>query len=255
MMPMNNAIDVTRVRFRKIAALREAYRGEMNCQIVHDSWHERGFTDTYIFKVNGRVVGYGSVGGSPGEPREILKEFFVLPDWRAMAAPLCRALIVTSGATTIEAQTNDRLLSMMLWDVGTNVTSDTILFADAVTTNLHVPGTTLRRLAKRERSRVFAHTEEPVGDWGLEQDGCVVATGGLFFHYNPPYGDIYMEVAAPHRGKGLGSFLVQELKRIAREGGHIPAARCGTGNVSSRLALQRAGMLPCARVLRARLAA
>ena len=48
--------------------------------------------------------------------------------------------------------------------------------------------------------------------------------------------------------------LVQELKRIAREGGHTPSARCGSTNVPSRLTLQRAGMLPCARILRGRLA-
>jgi GNAT superfamily N-acetyltransferase len=38
----------------------------------------------------------------------------------------------------------------------------------------------------------------------------------LFFHYNPPYGDVYMEVAEPFRRRGLGAYLVQELKRIVR---------------------------------------
>jgi GNAT superfamily N-acetyltransferase len=80
-----------------------------------------------------------------------------------------------------------------------------------------------------------------------------VATGGLFFHYNPPYGDIYMEVAAAHRRRGLGSYLVQELKRLCREMGCVPAARCNTANVASRLALQRAGMFPCARIVQGRL--
>jgi GNAT superfamily N-acetyltransferase len=235
--------------------MREEYRREMNCQIVHDSWHERGFTDSYILKVDGRLVGYGSVGGSPGEPRVVVKEFFVLPDCRGMAAPVFRGLIEKSGATTIEAQTNDRLLSLLLWDHAANVISDTVLFADATTTNVRLPGTILRRLAKADRVRSFPHTTEPVGDWGLEQEGRIVATGGLFFHYNPPYGDIYMEVAATHRRRGLGSLLVQELKRIAREGGHVPAARCSSDNLASRLTLERAGMLPCARILRGRLAA
>jgi GNAT superfamily N-acetyltransferase len=62
-----------------------------------------------------------------------------------------------------------------------------------------------------------------------------------------------MEVDEAHRRKGLGSYLVQELKRIAREGGHTPAARCNSDNIPSRLALERAGMLPCARILRGRI--
>jgi GNAT superfamily N-acetyltransferase len=76
----------------------------------------------------------------------------------------------------------------------------------------------------------------------------------MFFHYNPPYGDIYMEVSAPHRRKGLGSYLVQELKRICRDMGCVPAARCGQDNMASRLTLQRAGLLPCARIVRGRIA-
>ena len=113
----------------------------------------------------------------------------------------------------------------------------------------------LRKLGRRERSSVFRHMMEPVGDWGLEHNGMVVATGRLFFHYNKTYGDIYMEVAAAYHRQGLGSYLVQELKRIAREGGHTPSSRCNSTNVPSRLTLQRAGMLPCARIRRGRLAA
>jgi hypothetical protein len=52
------------------------------------------------------------------------------------------------------------------------------------------------------RETVFRHEREPVGDWGLEYDGRLVATGGLLYHYNPPYGDLYMEVSAPYRLKG-----------------------------------------------------
>lgn len=249
---MNDSIAVTRVAVRAIAAMRAEYRREMNCQIVHDSYHERGFTDSYTIAMGGRVVGYGSVAGSPGK-RDVIKEFFVLPDWRGLALRFLRDLIATSRATTIEAQTNDPLLSVLFWDFATDVTTDTILFEDAVTAALAAPGAILRPIPRAERPEVFTHAVEPVGDWGLEQDGRIVATGGLLFHYNEPYGDIHMEVDEGHRRKGLGSYLVQELKRIAREGGHTPAARCNSDNVPSRLALQRAGMLPCARILRGRI--
>jgi GNAT superfamily N-acetyltransferase len=246
--------EVFAAELEAILAMRAEYRREMDCQIVHDSWHARGFTSSYLLRVDGEVVGYGSVGGSPGDPRDTLKEFFVRPHARRAALPLFRQLVKTSGARQVAAQTNDLLLSLMLYDCAVDVTSETILFADGATTVYPPPDVELRRIAGAEQDGVFPHAVEPVGDWGLERGGEIVATGGILRHYNPPYGDIYMEVAAPHRRQGLGSYLVQELKRICYEGGVIPAARCNQDNVGSRLTLQRAGLLPCARIVRGRLA-
>jgi GNAT superfamily N-acetyltransferase len=89
----------------------------------------------------------------------------------------------------------------------------------------------------------------PVGDWVIDVAGVVVATGGLMFHYNPPYSDIYMEVAPAWRERGIGAFLVQELKRVSYEMGKTPAARCPAWNVASRRTLQRAGMAACAWII------
>jgi GNAT superfamily N-acetyltransferase len=246
--------DVTRVELDAILAMREEYRREMDCQIVHDSWHARGFTSSYLLKFDGDAVGYGSVGGAPGDARDILKEFFVRPDDRRHALPLLHELIAVSGARRIEAQTNDVLLALMTYDCAVDLTSDTILFADSATTSHAPPNAVLRRISEADRATVFAHSVEPVGDWGLVHEGEIAATGGVFYHYNPPHGDVYMEVAAPHQRKGLGTYLVQELKRICSETGSIPAARCHEDNLASRRTLQRAGLLPCARILRGRIA-
>jgi GNAT superfamily N-acetyltransferase len=145
------------------------------------------------------------------------------------------------------------LLSLMLYDCAVGLTSPTILFADASTTSHDAPGVTLRPPSTEDRENAFSHAVEPVGDWGLEIEGAIVATGGLLFHYNPPYGDIYMEVDERFGRRGLGSFLVQELKRICRLGGHEPAARTGRNNIASRRTLQRAGMFPCARIVSGRI--
>lgn len=247
-------IDVAQVPLAAILGLREEYRREMDCQIVHDSWHARGFTDSYLFRVEGQIVGYGSVGGAPGEPQDTIKEFFVLPRSRGAALPLFRQLVATSGARSIEAQTNDVLLSLMLYDCAVDLVSEAILFADAVTTTYPPPGVTFRQVSDAERASVFPHTVEPVGEWGLACHHEIAATGGILCHYNPPYGDIYMEVANPYRRRGFGSYLVQELKRVCYEMGHIPAARCRQGNHASRLTLQRAGMFPCARIVHGRIA-
>lgn len=230
--------------------MREEYRREMNCQIVHDSWHSRGFTSAYLLYLEGQLVGYGCVGGAPREPRETVKEFFVFPPARGSALQLFRRLIDASAARAIEAQTNDRLLLLMLLDCATELSSSTILFSDGATSTLTAPAVEFRRLTPPDRESVFEHTREPVGEWGLEHNGQIVATGGMMFHYNPPYADLYMEVHAPYQRRGFGSYLVQELKRVCHESRSIPAARCDQTNVASRRTLERAGMFPCGRIVR-----
>jgi GNAT superfamily N-acetyltransferase len=245
-----STLSVDLATLAEIRDLRDAYRREMDCQIVHDSWHARGFVTSYLLRVDGRIAGYGSVGGPPGDLRRTIKEFHVVPELRGLALPLFRALAAASRADHVEAQTNDTLLLLMLLDSAGAVTSEIVLFSDAITTSLAVAGVSFRQLNEEDRARVFAHSFEPIGDYGLELNGEIVGTGGLLYHYNPPYGDIYMEVAPAHRGRGLGSFLVQELKRLCYEGGHTPAARCRHTNIASRKTLQRAGMFPCARLVR-----
>jgi len=242
-------IDVSLVPAEKTLALRELYRQEMNCQIVLDSWHGRGWTDSYSLRLDDRVVGYGLVGGVRAEHKEIITEFYVLPVHRRFALPLFRRLAEISQARSVEVQTNDTLLTLMLFDCAEKIESNVILFHDALTTSLAIPGVSFRKVLEEDREQIVAQKLDADAEWMLEADGVAVATGGLLFHYNIPYGDIYMAVAEPFRRRGYGSYLVQGLKRTGYEMGKIPAARCNASNVASRATLQKAGMLPCARVL------
>jgi GNAT superfamily N-acetyltransferase len=243
-------VSVEHVDLEAILPMREDYRREMRCQIVHDCWHARGYTDSFLLRSDGVVVGYGAVGGAPGDPRTTLKEFYVLPERRGEALALCHELVQVSDAATIEAQTNDRLLVLMLLDCASALESETVIFEDAVTVHVEQPGVVFRRLTAAERAAAFPHTFEPVGDWALFEGRLMVASGGFLTHYNPPYADIHMEVAQTHLRRGLGTFIVQELKRVCREAGYVPAARCHETNVGSRRALERAGMWPCARIVK-----
>jgi GNAT superfamily N-acetyltransferase len=235
-----------------VLPLRELHREEMNCQIVHDSFPARGLSDPFLLQVDGQTAGYGFIANR--FPPNTVDEFFVLPEYRGEALPLFRELVAVSGATKVRAQTNDRLLLLMLYDCGRRISSDTILFADAFTSALTCPDGVFRHMTNAEMAEVFKHHHEPVGDWVIESDGRVVGTGGMLFHYNPPYGDLFMEVAEPYRLRGFGSYLIQELKRVCYEMGKVPAARCNVKNVASRRTLQRAGMLPCGRILLADIA-
>jgi GNAT superfamily N-acetyltransferase len=225
------------------------YRQEMNCQIRHDAHHGRGFTSIYLVRYQDSIAGYGCVGDSDTRGTEVVSEFYVTPPYRAQALPLFRSLLAHSGATRVSAQTNDRLLALLLYDCcrPDSITSDVILFEDSAVTALPAPpGVTVWRVPVEEPPTSLQHGRE---DAVAELDGETVGTGGFMCHYNPPYGDVYMEVVEAHRGKGIGSYLVQEIKRACYETGRRPSARCNATNVASRRTLQKAGFLPCARLL------
>jgi GNAT superfamily N-acetyltransferase len=240
------ALQVVRTEADVVAPLRELHRQEMNCQIVHDSFLARGLSDPYLIRIDGKVAGYGLVANRFN--RDAVDEYYITPSLRRQALPAFRQLIKVSGATKIRVQTNDRLLLLMLYDCARNVTSDTVLFADAFTSSLTCDGA-FRRITDEERATLFKPDNEAPGDHCIEYGGSVIATGGVLFHYNPPYGDIFMDVEKSHRRRGFGSFLVQELKRTCYEMGKVPAARCNIKNVASRRTLEKAGMLPCGRIL------
>jgi GNAT superfamily N-acetyltransferase len=199
--------------------------------------------------MDGRIAGYGLVGNVGAAPKNIVVEFYVLPGRRAAALPLFRHLAVVSGARSVEVQTNDVLFTLMVYDCARQIESAVVLFHDGLTTHLKPSGATFRRIEGTDWEQVIAQKLDADAEWMIEADGVPAATGGILFHYNVPYGDIYMSVAEPFRRRGFGSYLVQELKRTCYEMGRIPAARCNTSNEASRATLQKAGMLPCARVL------
>jgi RimJ/RimL family protein N-acetyltransferase len=227
----------------------------MNAQIVHDSWHRRGRTSLWSLSEALAQLGYVALGGHSGEPKDTVKEFYLVPHVRHRAEELFAAALWVVQPKWVEAQTNDPFLGPLLPRFAPASEPLVHLFEDGGRTTLAAPGVTLRRIDPAEHAGIFPHSIEPIGDWGLDRAGRVVATGGLFFHYNPPYGDIYMEVAPDQRGQGLASFLVQELRRHARAGGHIPAARCNLDNVASRRALERGGMRLCGQIVRGAIAA
>jgi len=245
-------ITASECNLETIRPWRDEYRREMSCQIIHDSIHVRsGWTREFMLRIGDAPVGYGSLAVSgPWKEKPTLYEFHVLRQHRSRAFDLFEALRSASGAVAIETQSNDPQLTIMLHAYGRNVISEAILFEDGITTSLAPPpGCALRRRVEEDSGRMFTHHAEPVGDWLIDADGAIAATGGILYHYNRPYGDIYMEVAEPFRRRGIGAYLVQELKRVCYEGGSVPAARTGTDNLPSRQTLQKAGFVPCGHIL------
>ena len=107
-------IQVRRAAFPEVVDLRELYRREANCQIIHDLALVRGNADPYLLFVDARIAGYGGVWNKHYEHQ--LMEFYTLPAVRRLALPMFRALLAGSGATRIEAQIDIPLLLLLLYD-------------------------------------------------------------------------------------------------------------------------------------------
>jgi GNAT superfamily N-acetyltransferase len=153
------------------------------------------------------------------------------------------ALLCASRVRHIECQSNDELLTSLLLEFGRNIRSDVVLFEDHVTTNLAVPGASVRR--RRPEEAMFDHHGEPEGDYVVDVEGTIFASGGFLLHYNPPFADLYMETQAAARRRGYASLLLQEVKKACYESGRVPAARTSLDNYGSRAALLKAGMRIC----------
>lgn len=244
-------ITVQQVPLQDIAAMREAFRAEMNCQIVHDSIHHRhGWTLEFALAEGDRTVGYASLAvNGPWRNRPTFYELYVAPDRRSRAYALFEAFLTTTQPAAFEVQSSDVLTTTMALTFARDIATERVVFRDHSTTMHVLPGATLGCVTAAEDIQAAIAARQGGGEWELDVDGTRVGKGGILFHYNPPYGDVYMEIDEGFRRRGYGSYLVQELKRICCELGAIPAARCDPTNTASQRTLQRAGFLPNAHVM------
>jgi GNAT superfamily N-acetyltransferase len=244
-------ISVRVCELDEIKTLREGYREEMHCQIIHDSIHTRpGWTIEYALDLARSVVGYGSVAvAGPWKKSHALYEFYVKREYRHQIFDLFEALLAKCGAATIETQTNDPILAVMLHTFVQSVRAEAILFEDQFQTRLMPEGCGFRKTGAGDVERLKMLELDETAHWVVTLDGHIAGAGGVLYHYNRPYGDIYMKIAEPFRRRGLGAYLVQELKAACRTGGSVPAARCNVANRASRRTLQKAGFVPCGNLI------
>jgi GNAT superfamily N-acetyltransferase len=233
--------EVIKTDLTQILPLRNLFLQENNFQIRYNACHQRGWTDSYLFTYNEEIVGYGAVKGNEDiSDRDTIFEFYILPSFRNLTSLAFSALLHSSGADFIECQSNDRLLTSLLYQYGQNINSNVILFEDHINTSFSIDNVVFRK--RDTNDIVFEHRSEPVGDYVLELNKEIAATGGFLLHYNFPFADLYMEVKEEHRQKGLGNFLIQELKQQCYLTGRVPAARCNIENAASRATLLKGGL-------------
>ena len=234
-----------------IAQLRDIYRHEMHCQIIQDSLHTRsGWTTPYLLKVDGAPAGYGAVAhAGPWKDKPTIFEFFVLPGQRHRTIRLFREFVTASGTRSIETQTNGTVLGVLVQSFCPAVVAEAIVYEDGYRTSISMPRAVVRSVTPDDATQIAAGQLDGGAKWLLQLGDEIVGTGGILYHYNRPYGDIFMAIAEPFRRRDLGAFLVQELKRVCYEQGSVPAARCNVDNTASQLTLQKAGFVPCGNIV------
>ncbi|MBK9015259.1 MAG: GNAT family N-acetyltransferase [Saprospiraceae bacterium] len=240
-------IEAIKTTLAEIEPLRAMFLQEHNFQIRYNACHERGWSDSWLLVVEGEQVGYGSVKGKEDlGSRDAVFEFFLLPEYRKTTSLAFAKLLAASGATHIECQSNELMLTSLLFEFSRSIRSEVVLFEDHHATERAMPDAVFRT---REPQSKFSHRLEPVGDYVLEKDGKVIATGGFMTHYNPPFADLYFEVEENYWGKGFASFLLQEIKKECYRSDRVPAARCSIQNQASRGAMTNAGLRVCGFIL------
>src|SRR5687768_3199135 len=166
-------IEIIKTNLEEIKAFRVLFLQENNFQFICDKCHYYGWADTYLFTINGTKAGYGSVWGTnKREDRDAIFEFYLLKPFRKMAELVFPQFHYLSGAVYIESQSNDPLLSSMLYQFSQNINAEAILFKDAFETNLQIPGISFGRKTIRESSGADE------GDYIVMQNGEIAAGGG-----------------------------------------------------------------------------
>ena len=194
---------------------------------------------------DGAKAGYGSVWGSElRQDRDAIFEFYLTKHFEKLADVFFEALSSAFGATLVECQSNESLLSTMLYQFTENINAEAILFADDFQSKLAMADAVFGREDFENENK------SDVGGYFLKQNGEVVATGGFMLNYNKPYADIYMDVKEPCRQKGFGSLMVQKLKREIYLTDRVPSARCNVNKKASKATLLKAGFKVCGALLK-----
>jgi RimJ/RimL family protein N-acetyltransferase len=173
-------------------------------------------------------------------------EFFLRDDAQDLASEAFDLLVSESGATEFEAQTNITPMNTLLEKKCVDIKDENLLFCSGSDSGA------FKDTARMFDERTFRHRRAgdtgPDGAWVVEINKRVVAAGGFLRHYNPPFGDIFMEVIPEYRRQGIGSYLVFKLRQHAAEVGIEPAARCDADNDASKRTLEKGGMTCCGRL-------
>ena len=233
-------VIITKSDLQEITPFRILFLHENNFQFVHNKCHEYGWADVYLFTIIDMKAGYGCVWGlNKRTDRDTVFEFYLLPTFRKYADIFFTKLCLIAEVTYIQSQTNDLLLTALVYQYSRNIFAESILFKDSFQTNFICNDVVFEKVVEKKNEHPDAR------EYLLTLHGEEIANGGLMLNYNKPYADLYYEVKEPHRNKGYGAYMIQELKKQAYLMNCVPAARCNVDNIISKTILLKSGFTIC----------
>lgn len=212
------------------------------------------------------------------DPDNVLLRFHLVKDYQAQAQEIVRRVIATHTIQQTIASTIEPLYFSLCLDLQSAITPHSYLFRD----NTHVEqaarlNTSIFRKAElrelEEITRFYHANIEGPGAWiepflhahitheelyilydegekrGDEQ--TLVATGECIpSEMQPRYADLGMVVARAYRGRGLGSFVLTQLKKQCYAAGRQPICSCAAENRASKKAIENAGFISEHRIVK-----
>jgi len=98
----------------------------------------------------------------------------------------------------------------MLHVFARNLRTESILFEDGFQTSLCPQGASFRAATASDAALLQRLELDENAGWVATMHGEIAGVGGVLYHYNRPYGDVYMKVAEPFQRLGLGAMKFQQ---------------------------------------------
>jgi GNAT superfamily N-acetyltransferase len=192
-----------------------------------------------------------------------LLRFHLQEDYRQRAQEIFSWIISTCRIQHAIASTIEPLYFSLCLDFQQSMSLHSYLFRDQkrITLSSHLEQSTLRKAEEKDWDDVLhfyqANTEGP-GDWiegflhrrfdreelfVFSEQQRVVAMGECITSQQQPYADLGMVVARSYRGRGIGSFLLAQLKMYCYDKGWTPICSCEARNYASKKAIEKAGFI------------
>ena len=210
-------------------------------------------------RVREQHAGYFCIGAD-----NVLLRFHLEEVYLDRAQEIFRWIVSTFGAQHAIVSTIEPLYFALCLDVQSSLTPHSYLFRDhrRVELSSGLSKSIFRQAEVSELASVMrfyqAHTEGS-GAWIeafldarltreelfilYDQQTLVAAGECIPSQKQAPYADLGMVVARSYRGRGLGSFMLTQLKNRCYEAGWKPICSCEVANRASKRAIEKAGFV------------
>jgi GNAT superfamily N-acetyltransferase len=217
-------------------------------------------------QANGQQAGYFCL-----DTERCLLRFHLWENYLDRARDIFHWLLSTHSIQQALASTIEPLYFSLCLDFQKHMTPHTYLFQDHHP-DVSVPNLTIESTFRKATSsdlpevvNFYQANIEGAGEWipdflhrRIEQEELfllydqqtLAATGECIPSQKQiPYADLGMVVARTYRSKGLGSFMLTQLKKYCYETGLKPICSCEVTNLASRKAIEKAGFVSLQRIM------